>query len=92
MPGNIYVNQGEIEKKAGEIARASDYFRSNVLEHQDVRTTIPANPDGQAAYGRAQDRMEGLGAALDREVKNIRSLQVSFSRFDEMMGELAKGE
>lgn len=92
MQGNIYVNQRDIETKAERIESVSDYLGSKALEHQDVRTTIPANPNGKAAFERTQSGMERLGTALDREVKNIRSLQISFIQFDEMMGGLAKTE
>ena len=41
-------------------------------------------------YGYAQQGIELLGQTLDGDVHNIRSLNLSFSQFDEMMGKLAQ--
>lgn len=87
----IQIDQGMVEEKAGKIEGAGKYFKNSALSPQDTRTTIPANRNAKAAYGRAGGRMEKLRAALYREVENIRSLNVAFVEFDEMMGELSGG-
>ena len=90
MAGEIRVNQQQAGESADRIESAAGYFRNSPLVPQDTRTTIPANANGRAAYGRSQSCMEELGSALDQEVRNIRSLNAAFTEFDEMMGELAK--
>ena len=90
MAGEIRLNQYQAVESAARIECAAVYFRNSQLVPQYTRTTIPANANGRAAYGRSQSCMEELGSALDQEVRNIRSLNAAFTEFDEMMGELAK--
>ena len=90
MAGEIRVNQHQADESAARIDSGAGYFTNSPLVPQDTRTTIPANANGRAAYGRSQSCMEELGSALDQEVRNIRSLNAAFTEFDEMMGELAK--
>ncbi len=57
---------------------------------QDSKTTLSANSRSKETYGYAQQGIELLGQTLDFDVQNIRSLNLSFSQFDEMMGKLVQ--
>ncbi len=90
MAETIYINQGKAEEDAKRIEGAAAYLANVPLVPQDTRTTLPANTKSKEAYGRSQNRLSDLGALLDREVKNIRGLNVAFTQFDEMTGRLAR--
>lgn len=70
------------------IESAAVYLTAVPLDSQDIKTTISANTNGKAAYQRFQERIACLGVMLDQEVDHIRSLNVAFTEFDEMMGRL----
>ena len=86
----IKVNNGHVNEVATQIETAKSYFRHVPLVPQDSKTTISANSKSKEAYGYAQQGIELLGQTLDGDVHNIRSLNLSFSQFDEMMGKLAQ--
>lgn len=90
MSKGIKVNNGHVNEVATQIETAKSYFRHVPLVPQDSKTTISANSKSKEAYGYAQQGIELLGQTLDGDVHNIRSLNLSFSQFDEMMGKLAQ--
>lgn len=90
MSKEIRVNYDYIEKSANQIETAKSYFRNAPLVPSDSKTTISANSNSKWAYEYAQQGIELLGQALDIDVQNIRRLKLSFSQFDEMMGELTR--
>lgn len=84
----IQVKRESAEADAVRIESAAACLAAAPLDSQDMRTTIPANASSKAAYQRFQERIASLGTMLDQEVNNIRSLNVAFTEFDEMMGRL----
>lgn len=48
------------------------------------------NSKSKEAYGYAQQGIELLGQTLDSDVHNIRSLNLSFSQFDEMINSVSQ--
>lgn len=90
MPEGIKVNHEHVDEAANQIETAKSYFRYVPLVPQDSKTTIPANSESKEAYEYAQQGIELLGQTLDGDVQNIRSLNLSFLQFEEMMGKLAQ--
>jgi len=90
MADELNVNEVQVEDDAAGIAGAAQYFQAVPLSSVDNNSTITANGRGQEAYGKAQSNIAAYGSALDQDVANIRSLNVSFKEFDNMMGQLSK--
>ena len=89
MADKLNIDKEKVEENASTIASAAGYFTPAVLTPFDSRTTITANEKSQTAFSKAQSGIGAFGTALDKDVANIRSLNVSFQEFDEMMGELS---
>lgn len=89
MSDKISVDKEQVEHDAEAIAKASQYFTQVDLMPLDMRSTITANENSKTAYQRAQDGIAAMAVALDQDVENIRSLNVAFEQFDQMMGELS---
>ena len=49
---------------------------------------MTANAAGQQAYALSQQVIAVLGENLDREVTNIRSIEIAFTQYDSMMAAL----
>lgn len=88
MADSIHINDTSVREEAAQIESAAAYLGKVLLSPQDIRTTLPANENGKSAYERAQERISRLGVLLDQEADNIRSLNMAFAEFDEMMGRL----
>lgn len=86
MAERIQINHRKAEEDAMGIKSASVYLQNVPIVSADIRTTLPVNANGKAAYERAQDRISKLGALLDQEAENIRGLNVAFAEFDRMLG------
>jgi len=89
MADGLKVNAAQVESDAAGISTAAQYFTAVPLVPADSESTITANGKGQAAFNNAQSGIASYGSALDKDAANIRSLNVSFKEFDEMMGQLA---
>lgn len=90
MQNEINVNHEYVDEIANQIETAKSYFRYVPLVPQDSKTTLSANSRSKETYGYAQQGIELLGQTLEFDVQNIRSLNLSFSQFDEMMGKLVQ--
>lgn len=90
MSDMIYINDEAVENDAAGISGAASYFMIDALVPSDSRTTLNANAAGQQAYADSQQVIATLGANLEREVKNIRSIGASFTQYDTMMAELLR--
>ena len=90
MADGLNVNEVQVESDAAGISAATQYFQAVPLSSIDNNSTITANSKGQEAYEKAQSNIAAYGSTLDQDVANIRSLNVSFQEFDNMMGQLSK--
>lgn len=85
MPGTININEATVEGDAAVIANASSAFTSVGLSSTDGESTISANANSQNAYNKAQESIADFGETLNSDVANIRSLNLKFKEFDELI-------
>lgn len=89
MAENIYINQKKVRETAVSLETVTACLKEIPLQNQDIRTTLPANTNGQISYERAQKNLAELGVCLAKEAQNIRELGAAFTEFDEMARSLA---
>lgn len=90
MANRIILNEEEIEEHAEDITLASKAFEEKKLTQPVKASTIVAYGNSQEEFKKAQDNITLFGTALAQDADNIRSLNVEFKEFDEMIGELNK--
>lgn len=86
--GNIESNVNQTENDASKIKSVSDCFQEDSLNPRDHETTLIANANLHAAFDLSQSLMVSLGAAMDKETSNIRSVGVAFEQYDQMIADL----
>lgn len=80
--GYIKVNKERSDEHADRIDKTVEIFRARSLDPRDDGTTLCANANLHAAFVTAQSLVNSLGAALDKEATNIRSLGADFEQCD----------
>lgn len=88
MSDTLQVNSGIVDEAANKINGASQYLTGQGLSSADEKSTITAVNNSSVSFKNSQTLVTSLGATLNQEAENIRSLGVAFKEFDEMMGEL----
>ena len=90
MAENIYINHEKVREDAECVEGAAAFLKYIPLSSQDARTTLPASVKSRISYEQTQKNLARLGASLNQEAQNIRSLNVAFAEFDRMSGEVFK--
>lgn len=90
MSNEIQVNTEQVEEDATVIESSASNFLAIALGTPDTTSTITANEKCKEAYNASQSNCEEFGAALSKDVANIRSLNVKFEEFDKMIGEMSR--
>lgn len=90
MSEQLKVDRAVVERDAAQISGAAGHFGGADLSPEDSKTTLSANPNSKGAFRHGQSGLATLGAVLNADVGNIRSLGVSFEEFDIMMGKIAR--
>ena len=86
--GYISVNIEKSENDATQIESAAAYFKADSINPMDQKTTLNANTNLHLVFADSQALIVSLGEAMDKEVKNIRSLGSAFEEYDHMLAGL----
>lgn len=88
MSEEIKINQTSVENDATVLSGAASYFKEVALIPSDGETTITANGNGQSNFDKSQKLIASFGAAIEKEVGNVRQLGATFEEYDNMMSKL----
>lgn len=88
MPEEISISSANAESDAQAMAGLSQYLCAAVLIPADSGTTITANGKCHTAFAQSQLELSTFGEALEREAGNIRSVNLAFAEYDELMSTL----
>lgn len=88
MSEEIKINKAAVENDTAVLSGAAAYFQEVTLIPSDGETTITANGNGQNNFSKAEKLISSFGAAIEKEVGNIRQLGAAFEEYDEMMSQL----
>lgn len=88
MSEKIKINQTSVENDATILSGAAAYFKEVALIPSDGETTLTANGNGQSNFGKSQKLIASFGAAIEKEVGNVRQLGATFEEYDSMMSQL----
>ena len=67
MAENIHINQEKVRKAAESLEFVTACLKGIPLQDQDIRTTLPANINGQVSYERAQKNLSCKGGTEYQE-------------------------
>lgn len=84
----IKVDLRDVETDVEVISNTVQILIEDTLSSEDGISTITANEKAKSSFSNGQQIKALLSKTLTQDVKNIHSLGLAFSQFDEMMGKL----
>lgn len=90
----IQIDMEVIEERSTNISGSAEYFKVYSIEPRDYESTITANSNETIAACGEQQILGLLGATLDKDAANIKSLGLEFIQYDRMLATMyeTKGE
>lgn len=88
MPEEISISSSSAEADAQAMSGLSRYLCAAALIPADSASTITANGKCQTAFAKAQSEISVFGETMEQEAANIRSVNLAFSEYDELISTL----
>lgn len=88
MPEEISISSANAESDAQAMAGLAQYLCETVLIPADSKSTISANGKCHTAFIKSQQEIAAFGITLEQEAANIRSVNLAFVEYDELISTL----